>query len=415
MVNKRSERVFVIGVSGPNQTPKQMRISLEEMARLIHTAGGEVVGQVTQAMRRFDPATLVGPGKLEDIVEQLSHMDVDMVAVDCPLTPVQFRNLEKECGVRVVDRTGVILDIFALHARSRAGKLQVEAAQLAWQLPRLTGKGKELGQQVGGYIGMRGPGETKLEVDRRRIRERMTRLRRDLAELETERNAIRAKREATQIPVIALVGYTNAGKSTLLNRLTKSKALVADQLFATLDPLMRRLKLPSGRHVLITDTVGFIRNLPHELIEAFNSTFEEVARADLLLHVVDASSPDAGQQFVTVKEVLWQLKMDETPQLVVANKMDAARKRFKLWGEKAIPVSAVTGEGLHRLLRAIDDALVGDMTPMKLRIPYVASKSIPILYEHARVRKVAYRQKWVTVEVDVPDSLIAQFKPFLHN
>jgi GTP-binding protein HflX len=412
MTTLPQESVFVIGVSGPNQTAKQMQASLAEMGRLLATAGGRVVGQATQGMRRFDPATLVGPGKLEEIKLQLAQMSVDMVAVDHTLTPAQFRNLENELGVRVVDRTGVILDIFALHARSRAGKLQVEAAQLAWQLPRLAGHGKEMSQQVGGYIGMRGPGETKIEMDRRRIRDRMTRLRRELAQVEKERRALRAKREAHQVPVVALVGYTNAGKSTLLNRLTGAHALVADQLFATLDPLSRRLKLPSGRQIVATDTVGFIRNLPHELVEAFHSTFEEVAQADLLLHVVDGASDEAAQQFVTVREVLWQLRLDHLPTLIVANKADIMRKRLKIWGEKAIAVSAQTGEGIHTLLRAIDNALIGDTAHMKLRIPYTSSNVMPTLYEKARVLKVAYRNQWVSVEVDVPASLVSQLKKF---
>lgn len=406
------EKAFIIGVSGPNQTVKQMRASLAELERLLHTAGGVVVGQATQSMRRFDPATLVGKGKLEEIKRLLEATPADMVVVDHPLSPAQFRNLGDALGRKVIDRTGVILDIFALHAKSRAGKLQVEAAQLAWQLPRLAGQGKEMGQQIGGYIGMRGPGETKIEMDRRRIRERMTRLRRELVQLEKERSAIRAKREASQVPVVALVGYTNAGKSTLLNRLTGAQALVADQLFATLDPLNRRLKLPSGREAILTDTVGFIRNLPHELIDAFHSTFEEVAHADLLLHVVDASSPEAAQQFVTVKEVLWQLKLDHIPMLVVANKIDLTRKRLKLWGEKAISVSAQTGLGIHTLLRALDNALIGETQRMKLRIPYVASKVMPLLYEKARVIKVAYRNQWMTVEADVPPLLAGQLKGF---
>lgn len=407
-----SEKVFIIGVSGPNQTAKQMRASLAELERLLHTAGGTVVGQATQSMRRFDPATLVGKGKLAEIKHQLEETPADTVVVDHPLSPAQFRNLGDEFGRKVIDRTGVILDIFALHAKSRAGKLQVEAAQLAWQLPRLAGQGKEMGQQVGGYIGMRGPGETKIEMDRRRIRERMTRLRRELVQLEKERCAIRAKREASQVPVVALVGYTNAGKSTLLNRLTGAQALVADQLFATLDPLNRRLRLPSGRGAVVTDTVGFIRNLPHELIDAFHSTFEEVAHADLLLHVVDAASPEGAQQFVTVKEVLWQLKLDHIPMVVVANKMDLAKKRLKLWGEKAISVSAQTGEGIHTLLRAIDNALIGETQRMKLRIPYAATKVMPLLYEKARVLKVAYRNQWMSVEADVPPFLAGQLKVF---
>ncbi len=405
----------MIGVSGPNQTARQMRASLAEMGRLLATAGGTVVGQATQMMRRFDPATLVGFGKLEEIKDRLAQVTADMVAVDYTLTPVQFRNLEDELGVRVIDRTGVILDIFALHASSRAGKLQVEAAQLAWQMPRLTGHGKEMSQQVGGAIGLRGPGETKLEVDRRRIRERMTRLRRELQKLEKERRAARARREANAIPVVALIGYTNAGKSTLLNRLTGAGAIVADRLFATLDPLSRRLKLPSSRQAVLTDTVGFIRNLPHELIEAFHSTFEEVAHADLLLHVVDAASDEAAQQFVTVKETLWQLKLDHIPMLIVLNKSDIAKKHLVIRGEKAITISAQTGQGLHTLLRAIDNALIGDTQRMRLRIPYIASKVMPLLYERARILKVAYRNQWMAVEADVPVNLVGQLNGFINQ
>lgn len=421
MMPSSLEKVFVIGVSGPNQTARQMRISLAEMGRLIDTAGGTVVGEATQAMRRFDSATLIGPGKLEEIQLELLRHPVDMVAVDHPLTPMQFRNLDRELGVKVVDRTGVILDIFALHAKSRAGKLQVEAAQLAWQLPRLAGHGKEMSQQVGGYIGMRGPGETKIEMDRRRIRDRMTRLRRDLAALEKERRALRTKREKNAVPVVAIVGYTNAGKSTLLNRLTHSTrvarsgqagAVTADQLFTTLDTLSRRLKLPSGRHVVATDTVGLIRNLPHELVEAFHSTFEEVAQADLLLIVVDAADPESAQQLVTVREVLWQLKLDHIPSVIVANKIDATRKRLKIWGSKAISVSAQTGEGIHTLLRALDNALIGETHRMILRIPYTESKWMPVLYEKARVVKLAYRARWMSVTADVPENLLGNIKQF---
>lgn len=412
MQNLKIEKVFVIGVSGPNQTARQMRISLAEMERLLHTAGGTIVGQVTQSMRRFDPATLLGTGKLDEIKLQLLQTPADMVAVDHALTPVQFRNLERELGLKVIDRTGVILDIFALHAKSRAGKLQVEAAQLAWQLPRLAGHGKEMSQQVGGYIGMRGPGETKIEMDRRRIRDRMTRLRRELSALGKERRGLRAKREKNQVPVVALVGYTNAGKSTLLNRLTGAYALVADQLFATLDPLSRRLKLPSGRNAVITDTVGLIRNLPHELIEAFHSTFEEVAQADLLLILVDASDTEVAQQLVTVREVLWQLKLDHIPSMIVANKMDAARNRLNIWGSKAISVSAQTGEGIHTLLRGIDQALIGETRRMKLRIPYAESKWVPVLYEKARVVKLAYHAQWMSVEADVPENLVGGLGKF---
>lgn len=410
MTTSAPERVFVIGVSGPNQTARQMRLSLAEMRRLIDTAGGTVVGEATQHLRRFDPATLVGTGKLEEIQALLLCHPVDMVAVDHPLSPVQFRNLERELNVKVVDRTGVILDIFALHASSRAGKLQVEAAQLAWQLPRLAGFGKEMSQQIGGMIGMRGPGETKIEMDRRRIRNRMTRLRRELAALEKERRGLRARREKSKVPVVALVGYTNAGKSTLLNRLTGATALVADQLFATLDPLSRRLKLPSGRNAVITDTVGLIRNLPHELVEAFHSTFEEVAQADVLLILVDASDPEAAQQLVTVREVLWQLKLDHIPSLIVATKMDVARKRFKTWGSKAISVSAQTGHGVHTLMRALDHTLLGETQHMKLRIPYAESQWMPILYEKSRVTKVAYRAQWMSVEADVPIALATQLR-----
>lgn len=413
MAPASTETAIVIGVSGPNQTVRQMKASLAEMQRLIGTAGGVVVAEVTQAMRKFDSATLIGPGKVTEIQLLVKQLKSDVVVVDHALSPAQHRNLERELACRVIDRTGIILDIFALHAKSRAGKLQVEYAQLAWKLPQLAGHGVELGQQVGGYIGMRGPGETKLEIDKRRIRERMTRLKRELAELGTQRRTLRVKREAMSVPLVALVGYTNAGKSTLMNQLTAANTLVADQLFATLDPLVRRLKLSNNRQILLADTVGFIRNLPHELVEAFQSTFEEVSKANLLLHVVDASSSEATQQFVTVREVLWQLKLDHIPSVVVANKSDLATIRLKIWGEDVVAVSAKTGEGIHRLLRRIGDVLLDNLTHLKLRIPYSATQCVPQLYEQGRVLKIAYRQKWVSVEADVPATLMGQFKPFV--
>ncbi len=332
---------------------------LAELARLADTDGLRVVGRLTQARDHPDPATYLGSGKVDELARLVDEEDADVVVVDGDLSPAQVRNLEDRTGVRVVDRTALILDIFAEHARSAEGRAQVELAQLAYQLPRVRGAGQGLSRVGGGRvaggagIGVRGPGEQRLETQRRRLRQRMTVLRRQLGELARRRETTRRRRARHRVPSVALAGYTNAGKSSLLNRLTGADAPVRDALFATLDPLVRRAVLPDATPYTLTDTVGFVRHLPHQLVDAFRSTLDEVAGADLVLHVVDASAPDAMGQVTTVRGVLHEIGAAQLPELLALNKVDVAPPE---WVEAllraypgAVAVSAHTGEGVDRL------------------------------------------------------------------
>jgi len=343
--------------------------SLEELARLADTDGLTVVGELTQARDRPDPATYLGSGKVEELTELVKTDDADVVVVDGELSPAQLRNLEDRVGVRVVDRTALILDIFAEHARSSEGKAQVELAQLAYQLPRLQGGGQAMsriggGRMAGGAgIGVRGPGEQRLETERRRLRRRMGTLRRQIADLARRRETTRRRRARNRIPSVAITGYTNAGKSSLLNRLTGADALVEDALFATLDPVVRRSRLPDGSTCTLTDTVGFVRHLPHQLVDAFRSTLDEVAAADLVLHVVDASAADAMSQVTTVRGVLNEIGAAHRPELLALNKIDSAPPEWVEALQRAYPdavrVSARSGEGLDRLREEIARRLPG--------------------------------------------------------
>src|SRR2546425_12365136 len=330
--------------------------SLGALAALARAAGAEPVGRVVQARSRPEPATFVGKGKVHEIHDLVHATASDAVILDDELSPGQLRNLEERLRVKVVDRTALILDIFALHARSGEGKLQVELAQLNYLLPRLRGWGEAM-SRLGGGIGTRGPGETKLEIDRQHIRRRITKLRREIADLAKSRQVKRSGRERSGVPQIALAGYTNAGKSTLMNALTHAGVLVADQPFATLDPTIRRIALPGGRKATLSDTVGFIRKLPHDLVEAFKSTLEEVARADLILHVADASAADLADQIVAVREVLGEIGAAEIPEVILLNKWDLVedveRARLARRHPDGVAVSALTGEGLDDLLRAM--------------------------------------------------------------
>jgi GTP-binding protein HflX len=343
--------------------------SLDELARLADTDGLAVVGQLTQARDRPDPATYLGSGKVEELARLAEQVDADLVIADGELSPAQLRNLEDSTGVRVVDRTALILDIFAEHARSHEGKAQVELAQLAYQLPRLRGGGQALSRIGGGRvaggagIGVRGPGEQRLETQRRRLRQRMSTLRRQIAQLARRRETTRRRRAHNRVPSVAITGYTNAGKSALLNRLTGADALVEDALFATLDPIVRRAVLPDGSPHTFADTVGFVRHLPHQLVDAFRSTLDEVAAADLVLHVVDASAPDAMEQVTTVRGVLHEIGATHRPELLALNKIDAAPPEWVKALQQAYPdavrVSARTGEGLDRLRQEISRRLDG--------------------------------------------------------
>jgi len=345
--------------------------SLAEFEELARSAGAEVAATLVQRRARPDPATLIGQGKLEEIAGVAASANADLVLFDHDLTPSQMRNLEAKLETRVIDRTQLILDIFARHARTREGQLQVELAQLEYQLPRLVGRGKAM-SQLGGGIGTRGPGETQLETDRRKINLRIDHVKEQLESVRRIRRQQRQRREAVPVPVVALVGYTNAGKSTLFNALTEAGVLESSRMFATLDPKLKQLQLPSRRKILLSDTVGFIRNLPHTLVTSFRATLEEVERAELLLHVRDASSPMLEEQKLEVERVLRELDVEGKTVLQVINKIDLVSplEREGLERKGRVLVSGLTGEGLKELLRAIDEHLIADpVVEREFRLP----------------------------------------------
>jgi GTP-binding protein HflX len=363
--------------------------SLDELAALADTAGAEVVGRLVQKRDSPDPATFVGRGKLGELHGMVHAAGAGLVVFDDELTPAQLRNLEERLKVKVVDRTALILDIFALHAGSKEGKAQVELAQLNYLVPRLRGWGEAMSRMGGGIGTRRGPGETKLEVDRQHIRRRIAKLRRDIAGLSKAREVKRAGRQRSGVPQIALAGYTNAGKSTLMNALTRAEVLVADQLFATLDPTVRRLKLPGGRRATVSDTVGFVRKLPHDLVEAFRSTLEEVALASVILHVADASAPDVEEQVAAVREVLGEIGAGHVPEVLALNKADllseVGRARVVRRFSDGVPVSALHGEGLDALLAGVDRTLPAPPIEVELLVPYDRQDVVARLYREAEM------------------------------
>ena len=365
--------------------------SLDELAALADSAGAEVVGRLVQPREKPDPTTFIGKGKLGELHGLVHSNDARLVAFDDELTPAQLRNVEQKLGVKVIDRTALILDIFALHARSREGRTQVELAQLNYLLPRLRGWGEAMSRQAGGIGTRMGGGETKLEIDRQHIGRRIAKLRKDIKELAKARRVKSAERDRSGLPQIALAGYTNAGKSTLMNALTESDVLVADQLFATLDPTVRRLKLASGRRATLSDTVGFVRKLPHDLVEAFRSTLEEVTRASLILHVADASAEDVEEQVAAVREVLGQIGAGDIPEVLSLNKVDVlsevARARVQRRFPGGIEVSALTGEGVEELLEALDAAIPAPPIDVELLIPYDRQDVVARLHREAEVIK----------------------------
>jgi GTPase len=377
------ERAVLVGV-GPGADEEE----LDELAGLARSAGAEPVGRVVQSRATPDPATFVGKGKVAEIHDLVHQTGADAVILDDELSPGQLRNLEERLRVKVLDRTALILDIFALHARSGEGKLQVELAQLNYLLPRLRGWGEAM-SRLGAGIGTRGPGETKLEIDRQHIRRRITRLRRGIQQLAKSRGVRRAGRERSGVPQVALAGYTNAGKSTLMNALTKADALVADQPFATLDPTTRRLLLPGGRRATLSDTVGFVRKLPHDLVEAFKSTLEEVARADLILHVADASASDLAQQMAAVREVLAEIGAAHIPEVLALNKWDlldeSGREVTMRRNPDGQPVSALTGRGIEELAARVGDALPKPPIRVELLVPFDRPEVVPWLHRTADV------------------------------
>ena len=392
--------------------------SLQELAALARAAGAEPVGRVLQARSKPDPATFVGKGKVHEIHELVHATGADAVILDAELSAGQLRSLEERLRIKVLDRTALILDIFALHARSGEGKLQVELAQLNYLLPRLRGWGEAM-SRLGGGIGTRGPGETKLEIDRQHIRRRITKLRREIADLAKSRQVKRSGRERSGVPQIALAGYTNAGKSTLMNALTHAGVLVADKPFATLDPTVRRIALPGGRKATLSDTVGFIRKLPHDLVEAFKSTLEEVARADLILHVADASAPDAGEQMQAVREVLVDIGAGLIPEVLALNKSDLLgdvdRARITRRHPDGVAVSALTGEGLDELLRGMGETLPSPPIQVYLLVPFDRPDVVPMLYERAEVLSADETSDGMAIVARVSEAELPRVQEFVQR
>jgi GTP-binding protein HflX len=391
---------------------------MAEFRELVASAGGQVVAELMQHRSRPDPATLIGAGKVEEIAGVVASTEADVVLFDHDLTPTQLRNLDAALPCRVLDRTQLILDIFARHARTREGQLQVELAQLEYMLPRLTGRGKAM-SQLGGGIGTRGPGETKLETDRRRIQSRIDHLKGELDGVRRVRKQQRQRRESVPVPTVALVGYTNAGKSTLFNRLTGAQVLESSRMFATLDPKLRAIELPSRRKILLSDTVGFIRNLPHTLVTSFRATLEEVAQAEVLLHVRDASSTYGAEQKAQVEKVLGELDSLSKPRIEVLNKMDLLdpdeREGMMVRSQAAgeVMVSAHTGDGMDALLSAIDEALFSDpLIEAELRVPQQEGGVLAAIEAGMVIHGREYEGNLVRLKVSGPASLMGRLRQY---
>ncbi|HET7293732.1 MAG TPA: GTPase HflX [Vicinamibacteria bacterium] len=409
----QAERALLVGVSRGPRGRSRTESSVSELGQLATSAGARVVGSVIQERERFDPATLIGRGKVGEVARQSEARGADLLVFDEDLSPVQQRNIEREVGRKTVDRTQLILDIFARRARTREGRLQVELAQLDYLLPRLGGKGVML-SRLGGGIGTRGPGETKLETDRRRIRHRIQVVRREIDRVRRSRHTRRDARLRAEAPVVALVGYTNAGKSTLFNALTQGRASVSDQLFMTLDPLVRRARLGPGRDVLIVDTVGFIQKLPHALVAAFRATLEEVNEADLLLHVMDASAEHLEARESAVNDVLREIGAAERPAVPVLNKADLLPRgrgqALRAARADSVLVSATSGEGLEGLKDAIAARLSLLPRPVRLRFRADESRAIAAVYGAGRVVSHAVEGDHVTIDVEMPERLLPRYR-----
>ncbi|MGI8758048.1 MAG: GTPase HflX [Acidimicrobiales bacterium] len=409
------ERIVVVGVTMPPARVDETEAHLDELALLIDTAGADVVARVLQRRDAPDPATFIGKGKAAELAEVSLEVDSDTVVFDDELSPAQSRNLEKLLGRTAIDRTAVILDIFAQNARSREGKAQVELAQLRYRLPRLRGRGTSLSQQAAG-IGTRGPGETQLEVDRRRLLRRITTLEAELEALARTRRTQRKARSRGRNRTLSIVGYTNAGKSTLLNRLTDAGVLVEDRLFATLDPRARRLDLPGGEAVVVSDTVGFVRKLPHQLVEAFRSTLEVVAESDLLVHVVDTTAPDPEAQMGSVRTVLGDIGAGAVPELVAFNKVDLAGNEAKRLVERhpgSVALSAVSGEGIGELLSAVSDRLRALEAVVELVVPYDRGDVVAALHREGEVLVEAHEADATRVRARLDNAGVQRFREFV--
>jgi GTP-binding protein HflX len=426
------EKTFLVGAELYGQkTHLALADSLTELTLLADTAGLDVVGELTQKLDHPHVKTYIGPGKVDELKSLVEETRSQVVIFDDELSPRHQRELQEALGrnVKVLDRTALILDIFAQHAHTREGMLQVELAQYEYYLPRLTGQWTHLERQAGGGggragstggVGLRGPGETQLEVDKRAIRRRIAHLKDELDKVSAHRQRYRSQRKRSRIPTVALVGYTNAGKSTLLNRLTKADVYVADQLFATLDPTTRRVELPGGYQALLTDTVGFIQKLPTTLIEAFHATLEEILEADLLLHVVDISHPNALNQFNAVQETLDELGAHHIPVVTALNKVDrlrnpeAAREAASRYS-KAVAISSMNGSGIPDLLTLVQAELYETYTPIRVKLPYQQGALISLFHEAGRVEFVEHGRGGVYMQGRIPGRLVAQFNPWQVN
>jgi len=407
------ERIVLVGVTGPGQSALDTEASLDELAQLVDTAGADAMDRIVQQRDRPDPATFVGRGKVDEILEASLAIDSDTVVFDDELSPAQQFNLEKILERSALDRTAVILDIFAQHATSAEGKAQVELAQLRYRLPRLRGR-KNFSQQAGG-IGSRGPGETQLEVDRRRVLRRVHKLERDLVRITDRRANQRKAQRRSPFKSVSIVGYTNAGKSSLLRRLTGADVLVEDRLFATVDPTTRRLQLPGGEQILLTDTVGFVKKLPHQLVEAFKSTLEVAASADLLVHVVDASSPNPEAHMVAVAEVLSELGGSEVPQVVVFNKIDLNPDGDRLLAAHpgSVAASALTGEGIDDVLRAIGQELRARTRVYRLYIPWDRGDTLAAAHREGEVLDETSEEDGMRLTVRLEDPSARRLSAFI--
>jgi GTPase len=413
------ERAYLIGVQLPGTSSDSLDEQMRELAELTRTAGGDVVASEVQRRDEVEPALFVGRGKVSEIRDRRAELRYDLVICNEDLSPRQQRNLERELDIRVVDRTELILDIFAQHARTREGRLQVEAAQLQHLLPRLIGA-YDYHRQMGGIGTRGGPGEAQIEVERRRIRRRLRDVDQELAQVRAHREQQRAGRRRSELATVAIVGYTNAGKSTLINRLTGAGVRAEDALFATLDPTTRRLRLPSGREVLLTDTVGFIQKLPTDLVAAFRATLEEVTYADVVLQVVDASAPAALDQATTVDEVLAELGAAEKPRVVVLNKTDllgpaTLRRAMRAFGERypvLVPISALTGTGLDAMGDAVEHATDDRFVPLEVLVPYGREGVLQELRQLGGVERVEYTERGTYVRGRAPRDVAHRFEAF---
>ncbi len=414
-------RALIVAVRSKSISPRRRYSSafteddsLDELQELAHAAGAVVVDRILQQRPTLDPAYFIGHGKAIDICDQAKAQSVELIVFDDELTPTQLRNLERLMGCRVIDRTQLILDIFAQRARTREGKLQVELAQLEYLRPRLTGRGVEL-SRLGAGIGTRGPGETKLEIDRRRIVHRIARIRSEMERVRAQRTLQRSHRRNTSLSTISLVGYTNAGKSTLFNAMTSAQVKVSRQLFSTLDPTLRRIVLPSKRVALLSDTVGFIRKLPHTLVSAFRATLEEVVQADLILHVIDGADSHYPQRESAVQSVLEELEVTHTPVLKVYNKLDLAPGTPRNGNpHEAVWVSALTGEGLDELVEQIDTLLVGDpLVDCRLLLPHAATKALDLIHRKGKLLEKEVSDDFIRVHAQIPHSVALRLQSYV--